>query len=203
MTTTPTRRRRRHGDDAPTITVRWSAAGGAAAPRLRAVHARRSSPRPGGSMADLRLAGALRRVPAPTRPSRTARHARPAPHRAPRAARRRRAGATARSSSRRARPRRLVLLLDVSGSMEPYARAFVRFLHAAVVEPQPGRGVRARHPARRASRASSRRAIPTPRVARRGAAGRRLVGRHPARRGPARRSTTSGACGAWRGARSS
>jgi hypothetical protein len=30
-------------------------------------------------------------------------------------------------------PRRLVLLLDVSGSMEPYARAFVRFLHAAVV----------------------------------------------------------------------
>lgn len=29
--------------------------------------------------------------------------------------------------------RRLVLLLDVSGSMEPYARAFVRFLHAAVV----------------------------------------------------------------------
>ena len=31
------------------------------------------------------------------------------------------------------RPRPLVLLLDVSGSMEPYARAFVRFLHAAVV----------------------------------------------------------------------
>jgi hypothetical protein len=31
------------------------------------------------------------------------------------------------------RPRRIVLLLDVSGSMEPYARAFVRFLHAAVV----------------------------------------------------------------------
>lgn len=29
--------------------------------------------------------------------------------------------------------RRLVLLLDVSGSMEPYARALVRFLHAAVV----------------------------------------------------------------------
>jgi len=31
------------------------------------------------------------------------------------------------------RPRRLVLLLDVSGSMEPYARALVRFAHAAVV----------------------------------------------------------------------
>jgi uncharacterized protein with von Willebrand factor type A (vWA) domain len=29
--------------------------------------------------------------------------------------------------------RKLVLLLDVSGSMEPYARALVRFLHAAVV----------------------------------------------------------------------
>ncbi len=30
------------------------------------------------------------------------------------------------------RPRRLVLLLDVSGSMEAYARALVRFVHAAV-----------------------------------------------------------------------
>jgi uncharacterized protein with von Willebrand factor type A (vWA) domain len=34
------------------------------------------------------------------------------------------------------RPRRLVLLCDVSGSMEAYARGIVRFLHAAVV----GRG---------------------------------------------------------------
>jgi hypothetical protein len=31
------------------------------------------------------------------------------------------------------RHRRLVLLLDVSGSMDPYARAFVRVLHAAVL----------------------------------------------------------------------
>ncbi len=31
------------------------------------------------------------------------------------------------------RPRRLVLVLDVSGSMEPYARALLRFAHAAVV----------------------------------------------------------------------
>jgi uncharacterized protein len=31
------------------------------------------------------------------------------------------------------RPRRLVLLLDVSGSMESYARALIRFQHAAVV----------------------------------------------------------------------
>ena len=30
------------------------------------------------------------------------------------------------------RPRRVVLLVDVSGSMEPYARALLRFLHAAV-----------------------------------------------------------------------
>jgi uncharacterized protein with von Willebrand factor type A (vWA) domain len=31
------------------------------------------------------------------------------------------------------RPRRIVLLCDVSGSMEPYARALLRFLHTAVV----------------------------------------------------------------------
>jgi uncharacterized protein len=36
----------------------------------------------------------------------------------------------------RERTRRLVLLLDVSGSMEPYARVMIRFAHAAVV----GRG---------------------------------------------------------------
>ncbi len=31
------------------------------------------------------------------------------------------------------RPRRLVLLIDISGSMEPYARSLLRFVHAAVV----------------------------------------------------------------------
>jgi len=31
----------------------------------------------------------------------------------------------------RAIPRRLVLLCDISGSMEPYARAYLQFLHAA------------------------------------------------------------------------
>lgn len=31
------------------------------------------------------------------------------------------------------RPRRIVLLCDISGSMEPYARAMIRFLHTAVV----------------------------------------------------------------------
>ena len=36
------------------------------------------------------------------------------------------------------RPRRLVLLLDVSGSMEPYSRALARFAHAATVARRPG-----------------------------------------------------------------
>ena len=36
------------------------------------------------------------------------------------------------------RPRRLVLLLDVSGSMAPYSRALARFAHAAVVARRPG-----------------------------------------------------------------
>src|SRR5713101_1525470 len=37
------------------------------------------------------------------------------------------------------RPRRIVLLCDVSGSMEPYARALLRFLHAAVTARGAGR----------------------------------------------------------------
>ncbi len=37
------------------------------------------------------------------------------------------------------RPRRVVLLVDVSGSMEPYARALLRFAHAAVSARQIGR----------------------------------------------------------------
>jgi uncharacterized protein with von Willebrand factor type A (vWA) domain len=36
------------------------------------------------------------------------------------------------------RPRRLVLLLDVSGSMEPYARGLARFAHAAVASRRSG-----------------------------------------------------------------
>lgn len=43
---------------------------------------------------------------------------------------------TLRRTSSGERTRRLVLLLDVSGSMEPYARVLIRFAHAAVV----GRG---------------------------------------------------------------
>ena len=41
-----------------------------------------------------------------------------------------RSGAT--TATPATRHRRLVLLLDVSGSMEPYARALIRFVHAAV-----------------------------------------------------------------------
>ena len=37
------------------------------------------------------------------------------------------------------RPRRLVLILDVSGSMEPYARGLARFAHAAVGSRRSGR----------------------------------------------------------------
>lgn len=37
-----------------------------------------------------------------------------------------------RHRARSTRPRRVVLLLDVSGSMEPYAREFLRFVHVAV-----------------------------------------------------------------------
>jgi uncharacterized protein with von Willebrand factor type A (vWA) domain len=37
------------------------------------------------------------------------------------------------------RPRRLVLLVDVSGSMEPYARALTRFAHAALAARRRGR----------------------------------------------------------------
>ena len=36
------------------------------------------------------------------------------------------------------RPRRLVLLLDISGSMEPYARGLARFAHAAVASRRAG-----------------------------------------------------------------
>ncbi|WP_433325415.1 vWA domain-containing protein [Spirillospora sp. CA-294931] len=45
----------------------------------------------------------------------------------------RRGGETSRlrHRARRTRPRRLVLLIDVSGSMSPYADAFLRFAHAA------------------------------------------------------------------------
>jgi uncharacterized protein len=83
-------------------------------------------------MADLRLAAAFRRS---RRLKPSHRHAaRPDLRRTVRAALRTGGEPIQRPSRERGeRPRRLVLLLDVSGSMEPYARAFVRFLHAAVI----------------------------------------------------------------------
>jgi uncharacterized protein with von Willebrand factor type A (vWA) domain len=83
-------------------------------------------------MADLRLAGALRasRRLKPTRQQ----SGRPDLRRTVRRALRS-GGEPIRRSwlATGERHRRLVLLLDVSGSMEPYARAFIRFVHAAVV----------------------------------------------------------------------
>ena len=83
-------------------------------------------------MADMRLAGALRRSRRYRSSGRSA--GRPDVRRTVR-----HALAHGGEPVRRAflepapRPRRVVLLCDVSGSMEPYARALVRFLHAAVV----------------------------------------------------------------------
>lgn len=118
----------------PTLVVRWSATevfrhkDFAAYTHAEFEEARRL-------MADLRLHGALRR----------SRRWRPTPRRIGRPDLRRTVRRSLRSGGepiRRAfsthgrRPRRVVLLCDVSGSMEPYSRALARFLHAAVV----GRG---------------------------------------------------------------
>jgi uncharacterized protein with von Willebrand factor type A (vWA) domain len=90
-------------------------------------------------MADLRLAGQLRRSRR-WRPSRSRAGRRPDLRRTVRTAL-----ATGGEPIRRSwlapseRPRRVVLLIDVSGSMEPYARALLRFVHAAVVGRGAGR----------------------------------------------------------------
>jgi hypothetical protein len=83
-------------------------------------------------MADLRLAGALR----DSRRLRAARRDRGRPdlRRTVRQAMRTGGEPIRRAHVRHSRrPRRVILLCDVSGSMETYARALVRFLHAAVV----------------------------------------------------------------------
>ena len=83
-------------------------------------------------MADLRIVGALRR----SRRSRRSHHDRGRPD-LRRTVRRslRTGGEPIRRAFREpsTRPRRLVFLCDVSGSMEPYARALVRFLHTVVI----------------------------------------------------------------------
>ncbi len=86
-------------------------------------------------MADLRLVSALR----PSRRTRPTGHHRGRTDLRRTVRRSLRAGGEPTPRAFRApatRPRRIVLLCDVSGSMEPYARAMLRFLHVAVV----GRG---------------------------------------------------------------
>lgn len=122
------------GDDetaGPRLTVRWSRAeilrhrDFAAYTPEEFVEARRM-------MADLRLHGALRRSRRQTRSRRQ--RGRPDLRRTVRRALRAGGEPVSRAFLEPGnRPRRLVLLCDVSGSMEPYARALVRFLHAAVV----------------------------------------------------------------------
>ncbi len=119
------------GVDAPVVTLRWTAReilrhrDFALYTAAEFVEARRL-------MSDLRLVGAARR----SRRRKRSRARRGAPDLRRTVRRSMRAGG---EPVERAfltageRTRRLVLLLDVSGSMEPYARAFVRFLHAAVV----------------------------------------------------------------------
>jgi uncharacterized protein len=119
-------------DDVPVITLRWSphevlrARDFAAYTESEFAEARRM-------MADLRISGALRQSRR-MRPARSAHGVRPDLRRTVRRALARGGEPISRAFSEPStRPRRIVLLLDVSGSMEPYARAFVRFLHAAVV----------------------------------------------------------------------
>jgi uncharacterized protein with von Willebrand factor type A (vWA) domain len=125
------------GPEVPTITVRYS-------PReiLRhkdfAAYTHEEFAEARTLMADLRLAGELRR-------SRRLRPARRASGRPDLRRTVRRALRSGGEPVRRAwlapaeRPRRIVLLCDVSGSMEPYARALLRFLHAAVTARGAGR----------------------------------------------------------------
>jgi uncharacterized protein with von Willebrand factor type A (vWA) domain len=83
-------------------------------------------------LADLRIAGARRRSRRLTRGRRARR--RPDVRRTMRAALRTDGEPLLRAwRAPSERARRLVILCDVSGSMEPYARVLVRFLHSAVV----------------------------------------------------------------------
>lgn len=119
--------------DVPVLAVRWSAT-----ETLRhrdfAAYSPAEFDEARRLMSDLRLAAAFRRSRR-LRPSHQhGAHRRPDLRRTVRAALRTGGEPIHRPSRERGeRPRRLVLLLDVSGSMEPYARAFVRFLHAAVI----------------------------------------------------------------------
>jgi uncharacterized protein len=117
--------------DGPTLVVRWSRQevlrrkDFAAYTAAEFEEARRL-------MADLRLHGALRRSRR-RRPSRKA-EGRPDLRRTVRRSLRSGGEPIRRAFSQPGeRPRRIVLICDVSGSMEPYSRALLRFLHAVVV----------------------------------------------------------------------
>jgi uncharacterized protein with von Willebrand factor type A (vWA) domain len=87
-------------------------------------------------MADLRLHGALRK----SRRLRPGRRGQPDPARTIRRSLRTQGEMVDRAwRTRTQQRRRLILLCDVSGSMEPYARALMRFLHAAVSGRRHGR----------------------------------------------------------------
>lgn len=117
------------GDGDPTISVRWSAVE-VLRTRDFAAYSPEEFAEAKRLMADLRLAGALRT----SRRHRPAKRGRPDVRRTVRRALRSGGEPVRRSFvGPSSRPRRVVLLCDVSGSMEPYARALVRFLHAAVV----------------------------------------------------------------------
>ncbi len=119
------------GADAPVVTLRWSTRE-VLRHRDFALYTPAEFVEARHLMSDLRLLGAAR----PSRRRKPARSHRGSPDLRRTVRRSMRAGG---EPVERAfvgpgeRTRRLVLLLDVSGSMEPYARAFVRFLHAAVV----------------------------------------------------------------------
>src|SRR5262249_29768409 len=115
-------------DGVPTLTVRWSPVE-VLRQRDFAAYTPEEFDEARRLMADLRLAGALRRWRRHRPARRGGRDVRRTVRRALRAG-----GEPVRRSfvGPSTRPRRVVLLCDVSGSMEPYARALVRFLHTAV-----------------------------------------------------------------------
>jgi uncharacterized protein with von Willebrand factor type A (vWA) domain len=117
-------------DSGPTLTVRYSAA-----EVLRdkdfALYSGDELHEARRLMADLRFAGALRRSRR-MRPTR-ARRGHPDLRRTVRRALRTGGEPLSRAfSAPSQRPRRIVVLFDVSGSMDPYGRALLRFVHAAV-----------------------------------------------------------------------
>jgi hypothetical protein len=116
--------------DVPVVAVRWSPAD-ILRHRDFATYTNAEHAEARRLMADLRLTGALRT----SRRRRPVRRARGTPDLRRTVRRSLRAGGEPASRAFRApatKPRRVVLLCDISGSMEPYARALLRFLHVAV-----------------------------------------------------------------------